>query len=97
MTLRSFQVRDALEFFSGTGRRHLVLQFDLNGVRKTSRTTSASPRAKQAVIDEDAVSLVADGLVQERGGHAGIDSTGKTQDDPFLPDLGADHLDAWSM
>ena len=36
--------------------------------------------AEQAVVHEDAGELVADGLVDERGGHGGIDAAGEAED-----------------
>ncbi len=60
---------------------------------KTSRTTSASRAAQQAVVDEDAGELVADGLVQQRRRHAGIHAAAQAENHPFLADLRADFLD----
>ena len=39
-----------------------------------STTSSASPRAQQAVVDEDAGELVADGAVDEGGGDSAVDA-----------------------
>jgi isovaleryl-CoA dehydrogenase len=46
---------------------------------------------QQAVVDEHAGELVADGLVKQRGDHGGIDATRQAEDHLFLADLGA-HL-----
>ncbi len=48
---------------------------------------------QQTVIDEDAGELVADGLVDERCGHGGVDSAGEAADDPTGADLLADEFD----
>ena len=45
--------------------------------------------AHEAVIDEHAGQLVADGLVQQRGDHRGIDATGETQQHLALAHLRA--------
>ena len=49
--------------------------------------------AQQAVIDEDAGELVADGLVDEHRRHGGIDAAREAADHPARADLGADALD----
>ena len=46
--------------------------------------------AQQAVVDEHALELVADRLMQQHGHDAGIDAAGEAADDPALADLGAD-------
>ena len=49
--------------------------------------------AQQAVVDEDAGELVADGLVDQHRGHGGIDAAGQAADHPAGADLGADARD----
>ena len=44
--------------------------------------------SEQAVVDEDARELVADGLVDEKGGDGGVDSTGERAEDAVAPDAG---------
>src|SRR5699024_45239 len=39
---------------------------------------------QQAVVDEDAGELIADGLVHKRGGHRGVDASGQSADDLLL-------------
>src|SRR5690606_7288393 len=52
-------------------------------------------QAQQAVVDENAGQLVADGLVDERSGHRGINPAGKPQNDFVVADLGADGGDGF--
>ena len=49
--------------------------------------------AQQAVVDEHADQLVADGLVQQRGHHRGIDAAGQAQQHLAVADLGTDIAD----
>ena len=49
--------------------------------------------AQQAVVDEDARELVADGLVHEQRGDGGVDAAGERAEDALAADLGADPLD----
>ena len=46
--------------------------------------------AEEAVVDEDAGELVADGFVDERRGDGGVDAAGEGADDAAVADLGAD-------
>ena len=52
---------------------------------------------EQAVVHEDARELIADGLVQQRRGHAGIHAAAEAEDDmtaaDFLADARARFLD----
>ena len=50
-------------------------------------------RAHEAVVDEDAGELVADGLVDQQRGDRGVDAAREPADDAVAPDLGADPLD----
>ena len=50
-------------------------------------------RAQDAVVDEDAGELVADGLVQQRCRHAGIHAAAQAEDDLFAADLPPDFGD----
>ena len=50
-------------------------------------------QAQEAVVDEDAGQLVADGTVQQRSNHRGIDAAGKAEDHLFLADLRTHLLD----
>ena len=47
-------------------------------------------QAQQAMVDEDAGELVADGAVDQRRGDAGIDTAGQAEDDLLVADLLAD-------
>ena len=49
---------------------------------KSRSTCSASPCAQQAVVDEDAGELVADGPLHERRGDRGVDAAGQPADRP---------------
>ena len=49
-------------------------------------------QAQQAVVDKHAGELIADGAVDQRGGHRRINAAGQTQDDLFVADLFADFL-----
>src|SRR5262249_49170119 len=49
--------------------------------------------AQQAVVDEDAMELLADRLVDQHRGHGGIDAAGEAADDAARADLAADLLD----
>src|SRR5436190_21283808 len=51
------------------------------------------PAAEHAVVDEDAGELVADGFVNERRRHAGIDAAAEAEDHAFVADLRADLFD----
>ena len=53
----------------------------------------ALARAQQAVVDEHAGEAVADGALDERGGHRGVDAAGEPADRPAVADLRADGLD----
>ncbi len=46
--------------------------------------------AQHAVIDEHTCQLVADGLVDQHGGHGGVHAAGEAADHLALADLGAD-------
>ena len=49
--------------------------------------------AQEAVVDEDAGELVADGAVDEGGGDGGVDAAGERADDAAVADLLADAED----
>ena len=49
--------------------------------------------AQEAVVDEDAGELVADGLVHEEGGHRRVDAARERAEDAFVPDRGPDERD----
>ena len=51
--------------------------------------------AQDAVVDEDAGELVADGAMDEDGGHGGIDAAGEAADDAAVADLLADGGDGF--
>ena len=53
----------------------------------------AFAESQEAVVDEDAGQLFADGAVDERGGHGGIDAAGKSEEDATRADLGANVRD----
>jgi len=55
-----------------------------------SITMLAFVQAQQAVVDEHAGQLVADGAVDQRGRHRRIDAAGQAENDLFVADLGAD-------
>ncbi len=42
------------------------------------------------MIDKDAGELIADGFVDQHGGHGGVDPAGQSADHPCVADLGAD-------
>ena len=63
-----------------------------SGRGTASTTSSASPGAHQAGVDEDAGELVADGLVDQDGRDREIDAAGESADHPALADLLADPL-----
>ena len=50
------------------------------------------PGAEQTVVDENACQLISDRLVDQRGGHAGINPAAQPQNDVFVTDLPADVL-----
>jgi hypothetical protein len=54
-------------------------------------------QAQQAVVDEHAGQLVADGAVDQRRRHAGIHAARQAEDDLFVAHLGADAATASSM
>ena len=58
-------------------------------MREDAHDVVALVQAQQAVVDEHAGELVADGLVQQRGDHGGIHATGKPQQHLALPHLRA--------
>ena len=58
-----------------------------------SMTRRAFVLAQQAVVDEDAGQLVADGAVDERRGDARIDAARQAEDDLLVADLRADARD----
>ena len=58
--------------------------------RNSDTTSSASFEPQQAVVDEDAGELVADGLVDQHGGHRAVDAARQPADHAALADLGAD-------
>src|SRR4051794_257708 len=47
---------------------------------------------EQAVVDEDALELRADGLVEEEGHYRAVHAAAQSADHPFLSHLGADAL-----
>ncbi len=49
-------------------------------------------RPQQPVVDEDAGQLVADGALDQRCRHRGVDSAGQAADHPLAADLAADGL-----
>ena len=48
--------------------------------------------AQQAIVDKDAGELLPDGLVEQGGGHAGINTPAQSENDPFRPNLVFDFL-----
>src|SRR5690606_7328358 len=73
-------VGDALETAQEELRRVNDTQIDLEVPRVERLDLFAFAGAEQAVVNEDAGELLADGLVDERGGHGGIDSAGKAEE-----------------
>ena len=64
----------------------LIAELAVEGVDDTLRLLAA----QEAVVDEDAGQLVADGFVDERGGDGGVDAAGERADDAPGPDFRAD-------
>ena len=71
----------------------LVLQLDFEMAPENFLHHLRLAPAQQAVVDENAGELVADGLVQQRRRHAGIHAAAQAENHPFLADLRADLLD----
>ncbi len=74
-------------------RRVLVLQLDFEMAAKNFLHDFRLARAQQAIVDENAGELVADGLVQQRRRDAGIHAAAQAENDLLLADLRADFLD----
>ena len=87
------RVGDALELREEQLGGVLVLQLHLEVLAEDLLHDLGLAGAQQAVVDEDAGELVADGLVQKRGGHAGIHATAQSKDDALSADLRADVRD----
>ncbi len=79
------QVGEELVF--GVGANHL----DAHVLGEHGHHLLAFVQAQQAVVDEHAGQLVADGLVQQRGDHRGVDPAGQAEQHVVGADLGA-HL-----
>ena len=77
------QVVEELVF--GVGADHL----DAHVLGEHGHHLLAFVQAQQAVVDEDAGQLVADGLVQQRGNHGGVNAAGQAEQDVVGADLGA--------
>ena len=71
----------------------LVLQLDFEMPPENLLHHFRLARAQQAVVDENAGELVADGLVQQRRRDAGIHAAAQAENHLFLADLRADFLD----
>ena len=71
----------------------LVLQLDLEMAAEDLPHHLRLAPAQQAVVDEDAGELVADGLVQQRRRDARIHAAAQAEDHLLLADLRADGLD----
>ena len=65
-------------------------EVDVQGGGEAALDVLGLALAEQAVVDEDADELVADGLVHERGNGAAINAAGQAADDFAGPDLRAD-------
>jgi hypothetical protein len=57
-------------------------QADAEDFAEQGLDLAALVAAQQAVVDEDAGELIADGAVDERGRHRGVDAAGQTADRP---------------
>ena len=80
-------IGDALELFEEARGGVHVFEFDVKVVAEDALHGLGFVGAEEAVVDEDAGELVADGLVQKRGGDAGIDAAAEAEDDVIVADL----------
>ena len=64
-----------------------VLELDVEIVAEDALHGLRFVRAQQAVVDEDAGELVADGLVQQRRRDAGIHAAAQAENDVLVADL----------
>ncbi len=100
------QPADDLSFFLGIGHARQLAQEQLAGVhtnhlgvqlaREHVHHQVALVQAQQAVIDEHAGEVVADGAVNQRCRHRRIDSARQTEDDLLITDLRANALHRFS-
>ncbi|MNN08968.1 hypothetical protein D3C81_1218370 [compost metagenome] len=79
----AFQVVEELLF--SVGADHL----DAHVLLEHGHHLVAFVQAQQAVVDEHAGQLVADGLVQQRGNYRGVNTAGQAEQDVVGADLGA--------
>ena len=84
---------DALEAREEAVLRLHVHERDLEVAAERLGDLLGLVRAHEAVVDEDAGELVADGLVDEQRRHGGVDAAGEAADHPLRADLRADPLD----
>ena len=77
----------AEELFGGVDVDHLGVQAAGEHVHHHL----AFVRAQQAMVDEHAGELVADGAMDQRGGHGGVHAAGQAEDHFLVADLLADH------
>src|SRR5213594_1758107 len=83
----------AAQLFQEERRSVLVLELDVKVAAEDLLHDFRFAGAEQPVVDENAGELVADGLVQERGGEARIHAARQAEQDALRADLGADGLD----
>ncbi len=90
-------VGNALQSLEETRRGVDVFQPDVKIVAEEVLDRLRLAGAEEAVVDENAGQLVADGAVEQNGGHGGIDPAAESEDDALLPhplaNLGAGLLD----
>ena len=88
----SLRVGYALEPPQEQPGRVLILQLDLEMAAEDFPHNLRLASAQQAVVDENAGELAANGLVQQRRRDARIHAAAQAQDHLFVADLGADGL-----
>ncbi|MEY5025724.1 MAG: hypothetical protein RLZZ244_1252 [Verrucomicrobiota bacterium] len=85
-----FGVGDALEFLEEAGGGVCGFEPHFEIVAEELLDGLGFVGAQEAVVDEDAGELVADGAVDEGGGDAGVDAPAESEDDVVVADLLAD-------
>ena len=87
------RIGDATQFAYKQIRRVFVVELDLEIAPKNFFHNARLVGAQHAVVHKNAGQLLADGLVNQRRRHAGIDAPAQAEDHFFLADLSADILD----
>jgi hypothetical protein len=89
----AFGFGDAFEALEEEASGVFVVELDFEVLAEDFADDAGFAVAEDAVVDEDAGELVADGLMDEGGGDAGVDSAAEAEDDAFGADLLADFVD----